>query len=107
MMGEIKKGNSVKKTKSGNREEAENLRVRAMLMMEIDKYIQREGISQAEAAKRLGVTQPRISGVVRGKIELFSVDTLIAMLAQAGLNVKIQITKTKSPKRRRRLGIAK
>ena len=90
-----------KKTKSsGNHEEAENLRVRAMLMTEIKKYIEREGISQAEAAKRMDVTQPRISGLVCGKIDLFSVDTLIALLAQVGLKVKIGITKAKSPRRR-------
>ncbi|MBI1865784.1 MAG: XRE family transcriptional regulator [Nitrospirae bacterium] len=91
-------------TSSGNvfkdlgfeREEAENLRVRAVLMAEIEKYIRRKGMTQAEAAKRLGVTQPRISDLMRGKIDVFSVDTLIAMLAQIGLMVRLRIEKAKA-----------
>ena len=79
-----------------NREEAENLRVRAMLMAALEKYIRQEGMTQAEAAGKLGVTQPRISDLMRGKIEVFSIDTLVAMLAQVGLRVKIQITKAKA-----------
>ncbi|MBI4716153.1 MAG: XRE family transcriptional regulator [Nitrospirae bacterium] len=79
-----------------NREEAENLRVRAMLMTAIEKYIRKEGMTQAEAAGKLGVSQPRISDLIRGKIEVFSIDTLVAMLAQVGLRVKIQITKAKA-----------
>ena len=78
------------------REEAENLRVRAELMSEIEKYIRRKGMTQAEAAKKLGVTQPRISDLMRGKIDVFSVDTLIAMLAQIGLMVRLRIAKAKA-----------
>ncbi|MEK6813242.1 MAG: XRE family transcriptional regulator [Nitrospirota bacterium] len=78
------------------REEAENLRVRAELMAEIEKYIRRKGMTQAEAAKSLGVTQPRISDLMRGKIDVFSVDTLIAMLAQIGLMVRLRIAKAKA-----------
>jgi predicted XRE-type DNA-binding protein len=79
-----------------NYEDAENLRVRAMLMASIEKYIRQEGMTQAEAARKVGVTQPRISDLMRGKIDVFSVDTLIAMLARAGLKVKIQVTKAKA-----------
>ncbi|MBI2266746.1 MAG: XRE family transcriptional regulator [Armatimonadetes bacterium] len=79
-----------------NHEEAENLRVRAMLMAAAEKYIRQEEMTQAEAALKLGVSQPRISDLMRGKIDVFSVDTLIAMLARAGLKVKIKITKTKA-----------
>lgn len=77
-------------------EEAENLRVRAELMSEIEKFIRRKGMTQAEAAKRFGVTQPRISDLMRGKIDVFSVDTLIAMLAQIGLMVRLRIAKAKA-----------
>ncbi|MBI2267257.1 MAG: XRE family transcriptional regulator [Armatimonadetes bacterium] len=80
------------------RRAAENLRVRAMLMAAVVKYIRQEEMTQAEAALKLGVSQPRISDLMRGKIDVFSVDTLIAMLARAGLKVKIQITKTKVPR---------
>jgi predicted XRE-type DNA-binding protein len=95
-MKTTKSSNNVFKDIGFHREEAENLKMRAMLMTAIEKYIQKERLTQAQAAKRLRVTQPRISDLMRGKIDVFSVDTLIAMLAQAGLKVKIQITKLKA-----------
>ena len=55
------------------------------------------GLKQAEAARFLGVTQPRVSDLVRGRIDLFSVDSLIDMLARLGVRVKVVVT---SPKRR-------
>ena len=73
---------------------SENLLIRAQLMIEIEKYIQKERITQAKAAKLFGVTQPRISDLIRGKIHLFSVDTLIAMLSHAGMIVDVRIRKT-------------
>lgn len=57
-------------------EEAENLRVRSDLMIQIGKIIDSKGLAQASAAKLFGVTQPRISDLMRGKIERFSVDGL-------------------------------
>lgn len=78
------------------REEAENLRVRAELMSEIEKYIRRKGMTQTEAAKKLGVTQPRISDLMRGKIDVFSVDSLVTMLGQIGLIVRFRIAKAKA-----------
>ncbi|MBI3605216.1 MAG: XRE family transcriptional regulator [Nitrospirae bacterium] len=75
--------------------EAENLRVRAQLMTEIEKYIQEEKITQAKAAILFGITQPRISDLVRGKIHLFTVDTLIAMLMHAGLRVNVEVKRPK------------
>ena len=76
--------------------EAENLRVRAQLMTEIEKYIQEEKITQAKAANLFGITQPRISDLVRGKIHLFTVDTLIAMLMHAGLRVNVEVKRPKA-----------
>ena len=55
-------------------EEAEHLRVRADLMIKIEKAIKARGLKQAEAAKIMGVTQPRVSDLLRGRIELFSSD---------------------------------
>ena len=75
-------------------EEAANLKMRAMLMVEIEKYIQKNRLTQKKAAERLGVTQPRISDLMRGKIELFSVDTLITMLPHAGLKVDVRIRRS-------------
>jgi predicted XRE-type DNA-binding protein len=75
-------------------EEAANLKLRAMLMIEIEKYIQEKHLTQKRAAERLGVTQPRISDLMRGKIGLFSVDTLITMLTHAGLKVDVRVRRS-------------
>jgi len=75
-------------------EEAANLKVRAMLMVELEKYIQEKHLTQKRAAERLGVTQPRISDLIRGKIGLFSVDTLITMLTHAGLKVYVRVRRS-------------
>ena len=73
--------------------EAENLLVRSKLMAAIKTYIESEGITQAEAAERFKVAQPRISEIYQGKIELFSVDKLINMLSRVGQHVEISIHK--------------
>ncbi len=73
------------------KEEAENLRIRSDLMIEVTKRIESQGLSQEAAAKFFGVTQPRISDLVRGKIELFSIDTLVNMLAKAGAKVRVEV----------------
>ncbi len=72
-------------------QEAANLQVRARLMAEIEKYIRARRLTQKEAAKRLGVTQPRVSNLLQGKIGLFSADALITMLANAGLKVDVRV----------------
>lgn len=69
--------------------EAENLRVRSLLMIRIERLIASRGWTQSEAAKALGVSQPRISDLVRGKFDKFSADTLIEMLGRAGVEVTI------------------
>jgi predicted XRE-type DNA-binding protein len=71
--------------------EARNLRVRSQMMAALRKFIEKEGLTQAEAAKRLNVTQPRISNLTRGKITRFSLDALVNMLTDAGLEVDFQI----------------
>jgi predicted XRE-type DNA-binding protein len=71
--------------------QAENLRVRADLMIALGKLIERRGLTQAQAAKLLGVTQPRISALVRGKIQLFSVDGLMEMLGRGGARVSVSV----------------
>lgn len=72
-------------------EEAENMKVRAALMRAVKDRIRAEGWSQTEAAKRLGVTQPRVSDLMRGKIDLFSIDALVNMVASAGLHVSVDV----------------
>lgn len=69
----------------------ENLRIRSDLMIRLTKLIERRGLTQAQAARLLGVTQPRISDLTRGKIDRFSIDTLVEMLGHAGTRVSIVV----------------
>lgn len=70
---------------------AENLKLRAALMMALEERIKSQSWTQAEAGQRLGVTQPRISDLMRGKIDLFSLDTLVNMAVAAGLHVELHV----------------
>jgi predicted XRE-type DNA-binding protein len=70
-------------------EQAEHLLVRSDLLITLQKAIASRGMKQAEAAKALKVTQPRVSDLLRGRIDLFSTDTLIDMLALLGVQVRI------------------
>jgi len=70
-------------------DEAEHLRIRSTLMIAVRKLIEDRGLTQGEAAKLFGVTQPRISNLVRGRIDLFSIDTLVDMLARAGVHIDV------------------
>ena len=82
--------------------EAENLRIRAKMMMALAGYIQERKITQSRAARIMGVSQPRISDLVRGKIALFTIDTLVNMVAAAGLKVDVDITASRpGPKSKR------
>ena len=71
--------------------EAKNMKLRAALMMALEEHIKRQGWTQGEAARRLGVTQPRVSDLVRGKIDLFSLDALVNMVVAAGLHVDLRV----------------
>ena len=72
-------------------EQAESMKLRSRLMMALQDRIHREGLSQAQTAKTLGVTQPRISDLMRGRISLFSVEALIDMLMHLGMRVEIKV----------------
>ena len=74
-----------------NPREAANLRARSELMIALKERLQASKLTQAQAAKLLGVTQPRVSDLMRGKIDLFSLETLIDMLARAGAHVKLTV----------------
>ena len=78
-------------------EEAEHLKIRSNLMIHVQNIIRARRLKQAEAAKVLGVTQPRVSDLLRGRIDLFSTDTLIDMLAHLGGQVELVV---KPPRRR-------
>lgn len=72
-------------------EEAEHLRIRSALMAALRELIELRGLTQVQAAKLFGVSQPRISDLTRGKIGLFSIDTLVDMLASGGVRVKMSV----------------
>lgn len=76
-----------------DKETAENLRIRSALMIEIEQFIRRRHLTQAQAAKLLGVSQPRVSDLVRGKIGLFTIDMLVNMLSRVGRKVVVQTTR--------------
>ena len=73
-------------------EEAENMKLRSALMLALKDHLARAGMSQADAARLLGVTQPRISDLMRGKINLFGLDALVNMATAAGLRVELTVT---------------
>ncbi len=71
--------------------EAENLLLRSQLMSEIRDITQ--GLTRAQAAKRLGISQPRVNDLLRGKIDKFSLDALVIMLNKAGMHIVMRILK--------------
>jgi len=72
-------------------EDTANLKARVSLMRALKSHIDRAGWTQAQAAQAFHVTQPRISDLQRGKIALFSVDSLINMTAIAGMRVELRV----------------
>jgi len=73
------------------KQEAENLKLRAQLIISLRRYIKEEGLTQAQAAERFGVSQPRISDLVNRKIDLFSIDMLVNLHAAVGLRVRLDV----------------
>ena len=84
-------------------EEADHLRIRSDLMTTLQAVIDERKLTQARAATLFGVSQPRVSDLVRGMIERFSIDTLVEMLARAGVRVDlfVQAPSASAPKARR------
>jgi predicted XRE-type DNA-binding protein len=72
-------------------EEAANLKVRADLMLDLRKYIEQQGWTQAEAAAFFEESQPRISNLMTGEIGRFSIDKLVKMLSQAGMEIEVLV----------------
>jgi predicted XRE-type DNA-binding protein len=75
----------------GTPEEAQNMKLRSALMMALENHIKRTGMTQAEAAKLFGVTQPRVSDLMRGKINLFALEALVNMATAAGLRIEMRV----------------
>ena len=74
-------------------QEAHNLLLRSDLMTRIERYVASSGLNQKDAASRLGVTQPRLNDLLKGKIEKFSLDALVNMLGHAGMRVEFSVKK--------------
>ncbi|MBI5120144.1 MAG: XRE family transcriptional regulator [Rhodospirillales bacterium] len=70
---------------------AASLKARSDLMVSLQEHLKKSSLRQAAAAKLLGVTQPRISDLMRGRIDLFSMEALVDMLTAAGLRVEITL----------------
>lgn len=71
--------------------EAHNLLLRAEMMMRIEEFVRKSGLTQQAAARVLGVTQPRLNQLLKRKIELFSLDALVNMLTKAGMRVELRV----------------
>ncbi|MCU7890503.1 MAG: helix-turn-helix domain-containing protein [Candidatus Thiodiazotropha sp. (ex Ustalcina ferruginea)] len=72
--------------------DAENLKLRAQLMMEIRNFVNESGMTQTKAAMALKTTQPRLNEVLNGRIDKCTIDRLVQMLAEVGMHVNITIT---------------
>ena len=72
---------------------AANLKARSSVMMAIEQTVKSWNLSQVTAAKRLGLTQPRLNDLLRGRINKFSLDALMTVAAKAGLSVEVKIEK--------------
>lgn len=73
--------------------QADNLKLRSELMMRIEDFYRKSGMTQAQAAKVLGLTQPRLNALLKGRIGLFSLDALVNVASRAGLDVRLVVKK--------------
>ena len=72
--------------------QAENMKLRSALMMALQEHFAQNKLSQSQIAKLLGVTQPRVSDLMRGKIDIFGLDTLVNMASNAGLQLELRVS---------------
>ena len=73
-------------------QEAEYLMIRSRLMLEVDRFVKESGLTQREAAKKLGINQPRLNDLLKGKIQKFSIDALVKMLSRIGVHVDVHVS---------------
>ena len=72
-------------------QQAASMRARSELMMNLTEVIRERGMTQGDAAALFGVTQPRVSDLMRGKINLFGLDALVNMATAAGLHIEMRV----------------
>lgn len=83
--------NSVWDAISDSPEEAENMKLRSVVMMAIEKYANAQSETQTVIAKQLGLTQPRLNDLLKGKIDKFSLDKLVNIATKAGLSIDLTV----------------
>jgi predicted XRE-type DNA-binding protein len=71
--------------------EAANMSMRASLLIAIEQKVKSWDVTQVQAARRLGITQPRMNDLLKGRVGNFSLDALVALAGQAGLSVRLDI----------------
>jgi predicted XRE-type DNA-binding protein len=76
-------------------QEAAHLLIRADLMIQIERILEERGLTQTKAAVLLGVSQPRVSDLVRGRVDLFSIDTLVDLLARLDVSVTLRTRRSR------------
>lgn len=73
-------------------EEAANMALRSNLLIAVEQRVRSWNLTQAEAARRLGVTQPRLNELLKGKINNFSLDALANLASRAGLFIRLDVS---------------
>ncbi len=76
---------------SDSPEDAENMKLRSVVMMAIEKYAKAQSETQTVIAKQLGLTQPRLNDLLKGKIDKFSLDKLVNIATKAGLSINLSV----------------
>ena len=90
-MENIKSGGNVFTDLGFPQEKSDKLTIKSHLMMEIESYIKKKGMTQIQASELMGVSRPRISDVMRGRIDKFTIDALVDMLSRAGRKVAVTV----------------
>jgi predicted XRE-type DNA-binding protein len=81
-------------------QQAASMRARSELLVALQQWVKKTGVTQVESARQFGITQPRMSDLMRGKIDLFSLDALMDMATVAGLEPHVAIKKPRASSRR-------
>ena len=88
----IKKGSAnIFEDLSFGAQESQNLLLRSQTMIALAQWFDASGLTQSEAAKMLGITQPRLNQMLKGKMDIFSLDALVNMATSAGMRVGLNI----------------
>jgi len=77
--------------------DAEKLKIKSGLVVEISKAIRRLGLTQETAARRMGITQPKVSALLRGEFSNFSERKLMDCLSRLGYDIEIRVKRTRDP----------